>query len=41
MGAKATAGFVQAVAQTKPLGYSLYAFGQTTPAAWRALARHS
>jgi hypothetical protein len=40
MGAKVTAGFVQAVADTKPLGYSLYAFGQTTPAAWRALARH-
>ena len=41
MSAKETAGFVQAVAQTKPFGYSLYAFGQTTPAAWRALARHS
>ena len=41
MGARETAGFVQAVAQTKPFGYSLYAFGQTTPAAWRALARHS
>jgi len=40
MSAKETAGFVQAVAQTKPLGYSLYAFGQTTPATWRALARH-
>jgi hypothetical protein len=38
MGAKETAGFVRAVARTKPLGYSLYAFGQTTPAAWRALA---
>jgi hypothetical protein len=41
MGAKTTAGFMQAVAQTKPFGYSLYAFGQTTPAAWRALARRS
>jgi hypothetical protein len=41
MRAKQTAGFVQAVAQTKPFGYSLYAFGQTSPAAWRALARHS
>jgi len=41
MGAKATAGFVQAVAQAKPVGYSLYAFDQTTPAAWRALAGHS
>ena len=39
MGAKETAGFMQAVAQTKPFGYSLYAFGQTTPAVWRALAR--
>ena len=39
MGPKETSGFVQAVAQTKPAGYSLYAFGQTTPAAWRALAR--
>ena len=41
MNPKATAGFMQAVGQTKPAGYSLYAFGQTTPAAWRALARHS
>lgn len=40
-GPKETAGFVQAVAQTKPFGYSLYAFGQTTPAAWRALKPHS
>ena len=37
MGARATAGFVQAVNQTKPYGYSLYAFGQTTPATWKAL----
>jgi hypothetical protein len=41
MGAKTTAGFVQAVAGARPFGYSLYTFGQTTPAAWRALARHS
>jgi hypothetical protein len=33
-----TAGFVRAVARTKPFGFSLYAFGQTTPATWRALA---
>jgi hypothetical protein len=37
MGAKETAGFVNAVTQTKPFGYSLYAFGQTTPAMWQAL----
>jgi hypothetical protein len=39
MRAKATAGFVRAVERTKPFGFSLYAFGQTTPPAWRALAR--
>lgn len=39
MGAKETAGFMQAVSQTDPFGYSLYAFGQTTPAVWQALAR--
>jgi hypothetical protein len=39
MRAKETAGFMQAVARTRPFGYSLYAFGQTTPAMWRALAR--
>lgn len=38
MGAANTAGFMQAVKNTKPFGYSLYAFGQTTPAMWRALA---
>lgn len=38
MGAKETAGFVNAVAQAKPAGYSLYSFDQTTPALWRALA---
>lgn len=41
MGARETAGFLRAVAQTKPFGYSLYAFGETTPATWRALAGHS
>jgi hypothetical protein len=39
MGAKQTAGFMQAVAKTKPRGFSLYAFGETTPAMWRALTR--
>jgi hypothetical protein len=39
MGAKEAAGFMQAVARAKPFGFSLYAFGQTTPATWRALAR--
>ncbi|HEY2355653.1 MAG TPA: hypothetical protein VGH79_12225 [Gaiellaceae bacterium] len=41
MGRKATGGFMRAVTQTQIAGYSLYAFGQTTPAAWRALSRHS
>ncbi len=41
MGAKATNGFLDAVALAKPFGFSLYAFDQTTPAAWRALARAS
>jgi hypothetical protein len=40
MGARATGGFMRAVSQTNPAGYSLYAYGQTTPAAWRALARN-
>ena len=40
MRAKETAGFMQAVARTRPFGYSLYAFGQTTPATWRALSPH-
>ena len=39
MGRAEATGFMQAVTQTKPFGYSLYAFGQTTPATWRALAR--
>ncbi len=37
MGAKETAGFMQAVADCSPLGYSLYAFPTTRPAAWTAL----
>jgi hypothetical protein len=40
MGRRATGGFMRAVSVTRPAGYSLYAFGQTTPAAWRALTRH-
>jgi hypothetical protein len=39
MGGRETAGFMRAVATTSPVGYSLYAFDQTTPAAWRALSR--
>ena len=38
MGPRETTGFLRAVAQAKPAGYSLYAFDQTTPALWRALA---
>lgn len=38
MGAKEAAGFMQAVAACSPLGYSLYAFPHTSPAAWTALA---
>ena len=37
MGANDTAGFMQAVADCAPLGYSLYAFPTTRPAAWTAL----
>ncbi len=37
MDAKETAGFMQAVAACRPLGYSLYAFAHTRPAAWNAL----
>jgi hypothetical protein len=39
MGGKETAGFMHAVGATSPVGYSLYAFDQTTASAWRALAR--
>ena len=39
MGAKETAGFMRAVAASHALGYSLYAFPHTRPAAWKLLAR--
>jgi hypothetical protein len=38
MGPRATAGFMRAVADCSPLGYSLYEFPLTSQAAWRALA---
>jgi hypothetical protein len=38
MGAKETAGFVQAVDDCSPVGYSLYDFSTTRAATWRALA---
>jgi hypothetical protein len=38
MGARETAGFIRAVADCAPLGYSLYEFPITGRAAWRALA---
>ena len=37
MGAGETAGFMRAVAACAPLGFSLYAFPRTSPAAWAAL----
>jgi hypothetical protein len=37
MGSSETAGFIDAVADCDPLGYSLYAFPSTHRAAWRAL----
>ena len=37
MGAAETAGFMRAVADCAPLGYSLYEFPITRPATWRAL----
>ena len=37
MGPKETAGFMRAVADCAPLGYSLYEFPLTGPAAWKAL----
>lgn len=37
MGAKETAGFVQAVDDCSPVGYSLYDFSTTRAATWRAL----
>jgi hypothetical protein len=38
MGARETAGFVQAVKDCAPVGYSLYDFSTTRAAMWRALA---
>lgn len=38
MGAKELTGFMQAVGDCSPLGYSLYAFSVTRPATWAALA---
>jgi hypothetical protein len=38
MGAGETAGFMQAVADCSPVGYSLYAFSVTPQATWKALA---
>ena len=40
MGPKETAGFLRAVADCAPLGYSLYDFPLTSRAAWKALAAH-
>jgi hypothetical protein len=37
MGPRETAGFMRAVADCSPLGYSLYAFSVTRQATWRAL----
>jgi hypothetical protein len=37
IGRTAATGFVQAVADCAPLGYSLYEFPETTPAAWSVL----
>jgi hypothetical protein len=37
MGASDTAGFMRAVADCAPVGYSLYEFPITSPATWRAL----
>jgi hypothetical protein len=38
MGARETTGFMRAVADCRPLGYSLYAFSVTRQATWKALA---
>ena len=38
MGPRETAGFMRAVADCSPLGYSLYAFSVTRQATWKALA---
>jgi hypothetical protein len=37
MGAKETAGFMRAVADCAPIGYSLYEFPITSPSTWKAL----
>jgi hypothetical protein len=37
MGVRELAGFMQAVGDCRPLGYSLYAFSITGPAGWKAL----
>ena len=37
MGAEETAGFMRAVADCAPLGYSLYEFPITSRSAWKAL----
>jgi hypothetical protein len=37
MGARETAGFMHAVAECSPVGYSLYAFPATSRVSWRAL----
>lgn len=39
MGAPETTGFMRAVADCAPVGYSLYEFPITSPATWRALTR--
>jgi len=39
MGAGETAGFMRAVADCAPLGYSLYEFPITRPATWKALTK--
>lgn len=39
MGARETTGFMRAVADCSPLGYSLYAFSVTRRATWKAIAR--
>jgi hypothetical protein len=38
MGTAETTGFMQAVADCGPVGYSVYDFPITRPAAWKALA---
>jgi hypothetical protein len=38
MGAKEIAGFMGAVGDCEPLGYSLYAFSVTRQTTWKALA---